>query len=69
MPEIRILLWLKQQNKPHKLTGDDRGRLENAGASEKLLEAIENPSSIGPEVTPEAAAAAQRERVNRPRTR
>jgi hypothetical protein len=35
--------------------------LENAGASEKLIDAIIHPASIGPEVTPEAAAAAARQ--------
>lgn len=68
IPEMRILLTLKQRNRPIQLTGDDRGELENAGASEKLIQAMEHPESIGPEVTPQAAAAARREpRVNRPR--
>jgi hypothetical protein len=60
-PEIRILLMLKQQNRPLKLSADDRARLEEAGASEKLIAAIEMPSSIGPEVTPQAVAEALRE--------
>jgi hypothetical protein len=52
---------LKQQNRPVKLSADDRARLEEAGASEKLIAAMEKPSSIGPEVTPQAVAQALRE--------
>jgi hypothetical protein len=59
-PEIQILFNLKRRNIPMKLSGADRAELENAGASEKLLEAMVNPASIGPEVTVEAARAAQR---------
>jgi hypothetical protein len=58
-PEIRIMLMLKQRNRPLNLTGADRGELENAGASEKLIEAMMNPASIGSEVTPQAGAARQ----------
>ena len=57
-PELQIMLMLKRRNRTVNLTGADRGELEDAGASEKLIEAILHPSSIGPEVTPEAAAAA-----------
>jgi hypothetical protein len=60
-PEIRILLMLKQQKRPLTLSADDRARLEETGASEKLIAAMENPSSIGPEVTPQAVAEAVRE--------
>jgi len=52
---------LKQRNRPLNLTGADRGELENAGASEKLIDAMMNPASIGLEVTPQAAAAAARQ--------
>ena len=66
-PELQILLMLKQRNRPVKLTGADRGELEDAGASEKLMDAMINPASIGPEVTPEAAAAAARQTTAPPR--
>jgi hypothetical protein len=62
MPEIQIMLRLKQRNKPLSLTGDDRARLEDAGASEKLIDAMINPASIGAEITPQNAASQQRER-------
>jgi hypothetical protein len=61
-PEIEILFMLKRRNVQMKLTGADRAELEDAGASEKLLEAMVNPASIGPEVTAEAARASQRAR-------
>lgn len=60
-PEIQIMLMLKRRNRTVNVTGADRGELEDAGASEKLIEAIMHPASIGPEVTPEAAAAAARQ--------
>jgi hypothetical protein len=41
VPEIRILLTLKQRNRPIQRTGADRGQLEDAGASEKLVQAME----------------------------
>jgi hypothetical protein len=66
-PELQILLMLKQRNRPVKLTGADRGELEDAGASEKLMDAMINPASIGLEVTPEAAAAAARQNAAPPR--
>jgi hypothetical protein len=59
--EMQIMLMLKQRNRPLKLTGADRGELEDAGASEKLINAMMDPASIGPEVTPEAAAAAAKQ--------
>lgn len=59
-PEIQILFDLKRRNIPMKLSSADRAELENAGASERLLEAMVNPASIGPEVTAAAARAAQR---------
>jgi hypothetical protein len=61
LPEIQIMLMLKQRNRPLKLTGADRAELEDAGASEKLIEAVMNPASIGPEVTPQGAGAAARQ--------
>lgn len=61
LPERQIMLMLKQRNRPLKLNGADRGELEDAGASEKLIEAMTNPASIGPEVTPQAAAPAARQ--------
>ncbi len=66
-PEIRIMLMLKQRNRPLNLTGADRGELEAAGASEKLIEAMMNPALIGPDVTPQAAAAAARQNAAAPR--
>jgi hypothetical protein len=69
IPEIRIMLMLKQRNRPLNLTGADRGELENAGASENLIEAMINPASIGPEVTPQAAAAAARQNAAAQRAR
>jgi hypothetical protein len=48
LPEKQIMLMLKQRNRPVKLTGADRAELEDAGASEKLIDAIINPASIGP---------------------
>ena len=69
LPEMQIMLMLKQRNRPLKLTGADRAELEDAGASEKLIEAVTNPASIGPEVTPQAAAAAARQNGASPRQR
>jgi hypothetical protein len=69
LPEIQIMLMLKQRNRPLNLTGADRAELEDAGASEKLIEAVTNPASIGPEVTPQAAAAAARQNAASPRER
>jgi len=69
LPEIQIMLMLKQRNRPLNLTGADRGELEDAGASEKLIEALKDPASIGPEVTPQAAAAAARQNATTPRER
>jgi len=69
LPEIQIMLMLKQRNRPLNLTGADRAELEDAGASEKLIEAVMNPASIGPEVTPQAAAAAARKNATSPRQR
>jgi len=68
-PELQIMLMLKRRNRTVNLTGADRGELEDAGASEKLIEAILHPASIGPEVTPEAAAAAARQNAPSPRGR
>jgi hypothetical protein len=65
-PEIEILFMLKRRDIHMKLTGADRAELEAAGASEKLLEAMVNPASIGPEVTAEAAHASQRSRASQP---
>jgi hypothetical protein len=47
--QSRILDDVRRTNQPHALTGDERGRLENAGASERLMEAIEKPSEVKPE--------------------
>ena len=58
---IAAVLPVSVSNSSVNLTGADRGELENAGASEKLIDAIIHPASIGPEVTPEAARAAARE--------
>ena len=69
IPEIRIMLMLRQRNRSLNLTGADRGELENAGASENLIEAMINPASIGPEVTPQAAAAAARQNAAAQRSR
>jgi hypothetical protein len=69
IPEVQILLMLKQRNRPLALTGADRGRLEDAGASEILIEAMANPASIGPEVTPEAVATAIRQNAGATRER
>jgi hypothetical protein len=46
-PEMQIMLMLKRRNRPIKLTGADRAELEDAGASEKLIDAIIDPASIG----------------------
>jgi len=69
LPEIQIMLMLKQRNRSVKLSGADRAELEDAGASEKLIDAVMNPASIGPEVTPQAAAAAARQNAASPRER
>jgi len=69
--EAQILVVLQNQNKKHELTGADRARLEDAGASEKLLEALMDPASISPLPLDRSAAAtaarqnaqAQRERA------
>jgi hypothetical protein len=45
-PEATILSMIQAQRTPHNLSGADRARLEDAGASEKLLEALANPASI-----------------------
>ena len=58
----RILDDVRRTNQPHTLTGDERGRLENAGASERLMEAIEKPSEVKPEeLRPAGPPARQRE--------
>jgi hypothetical protein len=48
LPEAQILQSLRQQNHAVKLTGADRAQLEDAGASEKLIEGLANPQSIPP---------------------
>jgi hypothetical protein len=48
LPEAQILQNLRQQNHAVKLTGADRAQLEDAGASEKLLEGLADPQSIPP---------------------
>jgi len=72
LTETQILRTLQNQNRKHELTGEDRARLEDAGASEKLIDALIDPASIGtlPAESPAAGAAtarqdaaAQRERV------
>ena len=45
-PEPIILEVILVQKTPHTLSGADRAKLEDAGASETLLEAIANPASI-----------------------
>jgi hypothetical protein len=47
MSEAQILQMLKNRNRPVILIGADRARLEDAGASEKLIDAMIDPSSIG----------------------
>ena len=64
MSEAQILQMLKNRNRPVTLTGADRARLEDAGASEKLIDAMLDPSSIGT-VAPtsrQGTATAQQER-------
>ena len=46
LPEAQILQVLKSQSKPIPLTGADRAQLEDAGASEILIEAMIDPASI-----------------------
>ena len=48
LPEAQILQSLRQQNHAVKLTGADRAQLEDAGASENLIEGLANPQSIPP---------------------
>jgi len=60
LPEAQILQILKNQNKPMALTGADRAQLEDAGASEVLIEAMINPASI-PQTAAEQRAAERRE--------
>ena len=60
LPEAQILQILKNQNKPIALTGADRAQLEDAGASEVLIEAMINPASI-PQTAGEQRAAERRE--------
>jgi len=70
MTEAQILVVLQGQNKKHELTGADRGRLEDAGASEKLIEALIDPASIGTlPLDRSAAAAAARQNVQSQRER
>jgi hypothetical protein len=45
-PEPIILETILTRNTPHTLSGADRAKLEDAGASERLLEALANPASI-----------------------
>jgi hypothetical protein len=45
-PEPIILEMILTRNTPHTLSGADRAKLEDAGASERLLEALANPASI-----------------------
>ena len=46
LPEAQILQILKSQNKAIPLTGADRAQLEDAGASEILIDAMIDPASI-----------------------
>jgi hypothetical protein len=60
--QYRILDDVRRTNQPHTLTGDERGRLENAGASERLMEAIEKPSEVKPdELRPAGPSGKQQE--------
>jgi hypothetical protein len=60
--QYRILDQVRRTNQPHTLTGDERGRLEDAGASERLMEAIEKPSEVKPEeLRPVRSPAARQE--------
>jgi hypothetical protein len=58
-PEPIILEMVLSQRTPHQLSGADRARLEDAGASEKLIEVLLNPSSTSASTNP-AAAQSQR---------
>ena len=71
LPEAQILQNLRQQNHAVKLTGADRAQLEDAGASENLIEGLANPQSIPPTAAEQrteqrraeqGSAAAQREK-------
>jgi hypothetical protein len=67
--EMQILVVLQGQNKKHELTGADRGRLEDAGASEKLIDALLDPASIGPLRADPRAPASARQNVQAQRER
>ena len=65
-PEPIILEMVLAQRTPHQLSGADRARLEDAGASEKLIETLLNPSSTSAPKNPggsqsQKAAACQAE--------
>jgi hypothetical protein len=42
-PETRIMQVIQADGKPHPLTGAERARLEDSGASENLMDALEHP--------------------------
>ena len=44
-PEVMIMETVLRRPIPHQLTGSDRARLEDAGASENLIAVLENPSA------------------------
>jgi hypothetical protein len=45
-PEPVIIEMILARKTPHTLSGGDRAKLEDAGASERLLEALTDPASI-----------------------
>lgn len=59
LQEAQILQILKSQSKPIPLTGADRAQLEDAGASEILIDAMINPASI-PQTAAEQRTAQRR---------
>ncbi|HVY67125.1 MAG TPA: hypothetical protein VHH11_20110, partial [Gammaproteobacteria bacterium] len=64
VPQYRILDQVHRSNQPHTLTGDERARLEDAGASERLLQAIEKPADIKlEEMQPPRSSPANRQAI------
>jgi hypothetical protein len=67
--EERMIVLLRQRNEPIELTAADRAQLVDAGASDKLIQAITDPGSIPSALSREERAAAMRENIAKERER
>jgi hypothetical protein len=64
-----MIVLLRQRNEPIELTAADRAQLVDAGASDKLIQAITDPGSIPSALSREERAAAMRENIAKERER